>query len=142
MEEREKLIQQKNELNHKICKLEFKEKGFEERLKNIKYRLFMRTPLGKNTKNYKLTIGIPREIFWGIVKEKELIIIAIINPLKVNEHIFYVYDHEKDLHFKNGYTPMSEYINYMLMIPENGKDIRKWLRTVEEYLDEKEKETN
>ena len=137
---KENLIEEKNKLIHEICGLEFKQKGFEERLKIKKYRLFRRTPLGKNTKNYKLTIGIPSKVFWEIVKEKELIIIAVMNPLKVEEHLFYVYDHEKDSHFKNGYAYDSEYINYMIMLKEDDKDVRKWLKTIEEYLNETKKE--
>jgi hypothetical protein len=139
MEKLNELIEQKNKLVHEICELEFKEKGFEERLKDVNYKLFRKTPLGKNTKNYKLTIGITKKLFWKIIEEEGLIIIAVMNPRKVDSHIFYVYDHKKDSHFKNGYTDFDEYVNYMIVVKENGKDIRKWLKTMEEYLDEKEK---
>jgi len=141
MEERIKKIEERNKLNHEICELEFEEKGFNKRLENIKYKLFRKTQLGKNNINYKLTIGILRKQFWYLVQNNYLIIIAIQNPHKVDEHNYYIYDHNKDFGFKNGYTHEDEYINFMLVIKEkdkegNDKDVRRWLRAVEEYLNE------
>jgi hypothetical protein len=135
-EERIKKIEERNRLNKEICELEFKEKGFEEKFKDVKYQLFRKTQLGKNNINYKLTIGIPKKQFWYLIQNDYLIIISIQNPLKVDEHIYYVYNHNKDFHFKNGYTHEDEYVNFMLVNKENGKDIRRWLKTVEEYLNE------
>ena len=105
------MIKQKNNLNHQICELEFNQKGFNERLKlkNKSYVLFRKTPLGKNTSKFKntifkKTIGISKSQFWTLIDNNYLIIIGVMNPISVDEHIYYVYEHNKDIAMKDGYT--------------------------------------
>lgn len=135
MELKEELLKQKYEIIHKLCDLEFEEKGFKKILKegNIPYKLFYRTPLGKNNQ-WQITIGIPKKEFNLLIDNKTIIIIGITNPREVDSHIYYVFLPPTG---KGGYSTTDEYIDIKRKI-ENRWEIL--LPTIEEYLNGKEKE--
>ena len=133
-EERKNLIEEKHKIEKELCKLEFKEKSYQKILEdlNILYILIRRTPLGKNGENWQRTIGVPINQFEYCKNNKILIIIGIMDKLKVDSHIFYVFDFEKDSSFLSGYTNTTQYINYGITNQEKKKN---YLQTIEEYLD-------
>jgi len=135
---RKELIKQKSEILHKICELEFKEKGFKEKLKQLKipYKLFYRTPLGK-LNQYQETIGIPKKQFDDLMKNKLLIIIGISNPIEVDTHNYYVFNSLFQTG-KGGSSSFDEYIDIKRKDPTNNR----WkilLQNMKEFLNEKEK---
>jgi len=132
------LIRKKHEIEKEICEKEFEEKGYKQILETlgIKYYILRRTPLGKNDYHYKKTIGIPKEIFWNVINKDIWVIIGIFNPLKVDEHNFYIFRKE-DSHFIDGYTNTTQYVNYILTLKDDeGKETKNSLKLIGEVLDE------
>jgi len=142
-EEINNLIEEKHKLQSQICLLEFEAKGYKEKLEklDIKYKVFCKTPLGKHIK-WQTTIGIPIKEFSLLMKENTLIIIGLSNSLKVDTHIFYVFDYTR---LKGGTSGEDEYIdikrveNKQEECSECKKNKSKIisLPTIEEYLDER-----
>ena len=135
MENREDLIKQKHEIEHKLCELEFEEKGYMKRVEDLKisYKVYYRTPLGKNIE-WQFTIGIPIIEHTNLMKDEKIIIIGIINPREIDNHIFYVYSFKEG---KGGVSKDHEYIDIKRKINDKWKTL---LPTIEEYLNEREKE--
>lgn len=136
MSELKDLIVQKNKLVHDICELEFEGRGFKERLKKlqISYKLYYRTPTGKHSQ-WQISVGIPIKEFNKLLQEKILIIIGLTNPREIDTNLFYVFNFKEG---KGGTSNDHEYIDIKRRLDERWKCL---LPTIEEYLDEKEKET-
>lgn len=137
MEEKEELLKQKYEITHKLCELEFEEKGFKIKLEKLKipYKLYYRTPLGK-LKDWQETIGIPKKDFNDLIKKNVLIIIGLTNPVEVDSHLYYVF---KFPNGKGGYSNTDEYIDIKRKIENKWKTL---LPKIEDFLNEEEKEEN
>jgi len=139
-EEIKKKWQEKNVEKHilqsELCNLEFELKGFKEELSslNIPYHLIRVTPLGKNP----YCFGIKRGTFQDLKQGEILLIVGVMNKFKVDEHIFYVYQIDKDTFngFKSGYDGSFEYMTYCFSC--GGE--KRYLPTLEEFLEERKKE--
>ncbi len=131
----ENLVKKRNKLSHEIAFEQFKEEGYEIRFK-ILYQsyipLYVRTPLKKN----KDVVGIPTEHFWRFINNNIPIIFAIKKPEECNKYNFYVFTKEDISGFKSGYKNGFDYIYYRV---SKGKKHKKYLRTIKEFLNEKEK---
>ena len=132
MEDKIKLLNQKYEILHKLCDLEFEEKGFKKYLDDNKilYKLFYRTPLGKLSQ-WQTTVGIPKQEFSKLMEENVLIIFGLQNPLIVDSFIYYVFNFKSG---KGGYSSRDEYID----IKRKNNVNNRWetlLPTMEEFKD-------
>jgi len=105
-----KVIQEKNTLNHEISLQEFEVWGFPELLskKGFDWRLVYRTPLNNN----KHSVGIKETYLDYIINTKKLLIISIKNPKKCDKHLFYVYNPEVDSTYLNGRYNGFQYITF------------------------------
>ena len=129
---KQELLKQKNKILHALCELEFEEKGFKKILddKQISYKLFYRTPLGKLSQ-WQMTVGILRQEFNKLMKEEILIIFGLTNPLNVDSFVYYVYNFNEG---KGGYSSNDEYID----IKRKNNVNNRWetlLPTIEEFIE-------